>query len=68
MLTQGANKKSSLEKNYESVISSRCMKSYKKLDFTKEVVDGLYTIIAGAVGENLTVKELQKLSNNYYLM
>jgi len=62
------NKKSSLEKNYEKIISTRCMESYKKLDFTKEVVDGLYTTIAGAVGENLTVKELQKLSNDYYLI
>ncbi|MCR4289826.1 MAG: NERD domain-containing protein [Candidatus Scalindua sp.] len=52
----------------EKVISKRCMESYNKLDFTKEVVDGLYTLIAGAVGENLTVKELEKLSNDYYLI
>ncbi len=62
------NKKSKLEKNYENVLSVRCNESYKFLDFTKEVVDGLYTIIAGAVGENLTVKELEKLSDNYYLI
>jgi len=62
------NKKSSLEKNYEKVISTRCMESNRKLDFTKEVIDGLYTLIAGAVGEHLTVKELEKLSNDYYLI
>lgn len=62
------NKKSNLEKNYENVLSTRCKESYKNLDFTKEVIDGLYTLIAGAVGENLTVKELEKLSNDYYLI
>lgn len=62
------NKKSTLEKNFEKIISKRCTKSYKELDFTKEVVDGLYTLIAGAVGENSTVNELQKLSDSYYLI
>ena len=62
------NKKSNLEKNYEKVISTRCMESYKKLDFTKEVVDGLYTLIAGAVGENSAVNELKKLPDDYYLI
>ncbi len=62
------NKKSNLEKNYEKVISTRCMESNRKLNFTKEIVDGLYTLIAGAVGENLTVKELEKLSDDYFLI
>ena len=44
------------------------MESYKKLDFTKEVVDGLHTLIAGAIGENSVVNELQKLPDNYYLI
>ena len=63
-----ANKKSALSKNYENVISTRCKKSYKELDFTREVIDGLYTLIAGAIGENSVVNELQKLSDNYYLI
>lgn len=63
-----SRKKSKLENNYENILSARCAESNKKLDFTKEVVDGLYTIIAGAVGENSTVKELEKLSNDYYLI
>lgn len=62
------NKKSTLEKNLEIIISKRCMKSYKELDFTKEVVNGLYTLIAGAIGENTVVNELQKLPDNYYLI
>lgn len=36
--------------------------------FTKEVIEGLYTLIAGAIGENLVVKELQKLSDKYVLI
>ncbi len=62
------NKKSNLSKNYKNVISIRCKKSYKELDFTKEVIGGLYTLIAGAIGENSVVNELQKLSDNYYLI
>jgi len=61
-------KKSTLEKNYKKIISTRCTKSYKELDFTKEVIDGLYTLIAGSIGENSVVHELQKLSDNYYLI
>lgn len=54
--------------NKEKIISERCTQSYKRIDFTKEVVDGLYTLIAGAIGENSVVKELQKLSDNYILL
>ena len=61
-------KSSRLKNNYEKVLSGRCAETTKKLDFTKEVVDGLYTLIAGAVGENSTVKELEKLSNDHYLI
>lgn len=35
--------------------------------FTKEIVEGLYTLIAGAIGENLVVKEIEKLSDEYVL-
>lgn len=50
--------------NKEKIISARCEESYKEIDSTKEVVDGLYTLIAGAIGENSVVNELQKLSDN----
>lgn len=54
--------------NKDKIISDRCAKSYKEIDDTKEVIDGLYSLIAGAVGENSVVKELQKLSDEYYLI
>lgn len=62
------NKKSSLETNLEKIISERCTESYKELDYTKDVIDGLYTLIAGAIGENSVVNELQTLPDNYYLI
>lgn len=54
--------------NKKKIISDRCTESYQELGYLKEVIDELYTLIAGAVGENLTVNELQKLSNSYYLI
>jgi hypothetical protein len=63
-----SNKKASLENNYENVISKRCTDSYQELEFTKETVKGMYTLISGAIGENSVVNELQKLSDNYYLI
>ena len=62
------NKKASLLNDYESTISKRCIDSYQELEFIKETVEDLYTLIAGAVGENSVVNELQKLSDNYYLI
>ena len=54
--------------NKEKIISERCMQCYEEIDYTKEVVDSLYTLIAGAIGENSVVKELQKLSDSYILL
>ena len=61
-------KRQSLIKNYEKVVTKRCMESYKELDHIKDTVEGLCTLIAGAIGENSVVNELQKLSDNYYLI
>lgn len=63
-----ANRKSNLEENYEKILAERSMASSNKLQFIKELVDSLYSTIAGAIGENLVVKELQKLSDSYYLI
>ena len=53
--------------NKKNIILERCLPGHEKLAFTKDIVDGLYSLIAGAVGENLVVKELQKLSDNCVL-
>jgi len=67
-VTKTKNKLNDYRENKENIISTRCTESYKELDSTKKVVDGLYTLIAGAIGENAVVNELQKLSDNYYLI
>ncbi|WP_371194464.1 nuclease-related domain-containing protein [Glaciecola sp. SC05] len=58
----------SLINNYEAVLSQRSSDSYRKLKFIKETVEGLSSVIAGAVGENAVVSELKKLSDEYYLI
>lgn len=67
-VTKAKNKLDDYRENKKNIISTRCAESYKELDSTKKVVDGLYTLIAGAIGENSVVNELQKLSGNYYLI
>lgn len=57
-----------LVNNYEAVLSKRCSDSYRELESIKETVEGLYSTIAGAVGENAVVSELKKLSDKYYLI
>lgn len=54
--------------NYETIVSMRCEEAYRDLAFIKETVEGLYPTIAGAIGENLVVRELEKLSDRYYLI
>ncbi len=61
-------KTSGLEKNYEEILSARREEALKNMDFIREIVGGIYPLIAGAVGEHLTVKEIEKLSNDHYLI
>ncbi len=53
--------------NKRNIISERCKKPFNNLAHTKEVLEGLYTLIAGAIGESSVVKTLQQLSDDYYL-
>jgi len=55
-------------KNREQLISETYNNSLKELTHTKEVVEDLYTLIAGAIGENSVVKTLEQLSDDYYLI
>lgn len=52
----------------EKIISDRSLPHITELANTKEVLDDLYPLIAGAIGENLVVKELKNLSDNYVLI
>jgi len=53
--------------NRNEIISSRCSSKLKRLAYIKEIVLGLENLISGAIGENLVVKELEKLSIEYFL-
>ncbi len=53
--------------NWKKIISERSLTKYKELAYTKEVVEGLNPLIAGAIGENLVIKELKKLSDKCIL-
>lgn len=56
-----------LAANRQSIISSRCASRFNELEYTKNVVTDLNPLIAGAIGENLVQKELEKLSDSYVL-
>lgn len=53
--------------NRDVHIAERCLKSSEELENTKEVVDSLYNLIAGAIGENAVMKEVQKLPDSFHL-
>ena len=57
-----------LTNNYDKVLSDRITEAGDRLNFVRETVDGLYPVIAGAIAENKTVKEIEKLSDGYYLI
>jgi hypothetical protein len=48
-------------------ISQRCQKYSKELESIKNVIDSLRNLIAGAIGENSVIKEVQKLSDSFHL-
>jgi len=56
-----------LNDNKEKEIKKRSTKKIKDLNYIRDTIGDLYPLIAGALGENLVVKELSKLSNNYFL-
>lgn len=68
MLLETEQQLTDYEKNRAQVIDSRSVPLLSTLHHTKEVVDGLYPLIAGAVGENYVVKELEKLDDNNILI
>lgn len=61
-------KRKHLKTNYDSVLESKTVEALISLDFIRDTVEDLSPIIAGAIGENQTVKEIQKLPDDYYLI
>jgi len=57
-----------LLKERDKTASKRCEEALKEITYTKQVVDGLSTLVAGAIGETAVVNTLQPLSDDYYLI
>jgi hypothetical protein len=57
-----------LNENKRSIASERCENALKDLRHTKEVLDELYPLVAGAVGEASVEKTLRQLSDEYFLI
>ena len=57
-----------IKKNKESISENNSAHDIKEVEYTKVVITGLNTIIAGAIGENLVVKEIKKLSDEHILL
>ncbi|EDY86805.1 Nuclease-related domain family [gamma proteobacterium HTCC5015] len=55
-------------KNKESIIKERINSASEVLGKTKDLIDSLYPLIAGAIGENSVVNTLKTLPDNYYLI
>lgn len=62
------NKLDELNFDKEKIIQDRCSKSVKELSRIKDVVDGLYPVIAGAIGEKAVLNALSELSDEFYLI
>jgi len=54
--------------NRNSIIAKRCADSLKNLNYIKSVIEGISPMIAGALGENSVVKEVKKLSDEFYMI
>ena len=52
----------------KKLLAGRCRKPLADLNRTKEVVDGLYPLIAGAIGENAVMNEVRGLPDDHYLI
>lgn len=56
-----------LSKNRDQHLVERNLEALQGLQNTKAVIDRVYNLIAGAVGENAVVKEIEKLSDDFHL-
>ena len=57
-----------LSENKQKEIIDRSSPEIEKLEFAKNSIDELRTLIAGAVGESLVEKEISKLSDDFTLI
>ncbi|MFD1014437.1 nuclease-related domain-containing protein [Winogradskyella rapida] len=49
-------------------VEERAQSKLEELEYIRQVVEGAKNLISGAIGENLVVKEIKKLSDDYVLI
>ncbi|WP_457610469.1 nuclease-related domain-containing protein [Lutibacter sp.] len=52
----------------QSLVYKRAKAKIDKLEYTRKVLENLRNLISGAIGENLVVKEIKKLSDDFILI
>ena len=56
------------ESEKDNLIQKRSKSKIEKLEYTRNVLEGSRNLISGALGENLVVNEVKKLSDDYVLI
>jgi hypothetical protein len=56
------------ETKKQQLIEKRAKSKVEKLEYTRRVIENSRNLISGAIGENLVVKEIKKLSDDYVLI
>ncbi|SIR08152.1 nuclease-related domain-containing protein [Maribacter ulvicola] len=56
------------ESNKQILIERRAKSKIEELEFTRAVLEECKNLISGAIGENLVVKEIKKLSDDFILI
>jgi hypothetical protein len=56
------------ETERKTLIEKRAKSEIDKLEYTRNVLENSKNLISGAIGENLVVKEIKKLSDDYVLI
>lgn len=56
------------ETEKQNLIEKRAQSKIEQLDFTRTILENSKHLISGAIGENLVVKEIEKLSDDYVLI
>jgi hypothetical protein len=65
---QKAERLSFIISNNDKAVQMSCSDDLKLLDRKKKIIDSLNTLILGAYGEQKVVKQLEHLSDDYYLI
>jgi hypothetical protein len=67
-IERDTKKLTELTEDTNEVLNERCLPELNRLEYIKSTLQDLYPLIAGAIGESLVVKEIEKLSDDVKLI